>query len=672
MSCYLGIIKEVKDMATPKLYITKEVKDKFSELEEVLMPVFGVSVQKDESILTEKDFRTDDVLTKPEIKAFREFFSEFGVDIKKTPPSVEHLYQRFYKTGRVPHINNVVDICNKVAVETLIPTGVFDLDKIKGDMVMRYSYENEEFHSIGGDVEKLPAGLVVIADEEKILNLFPARDSIFQNVTEKTKNVMILADKVAGISLAKTKEAVLKIGESLGGNKEDLFVSETMNVSTKKPIVKRNVHLKNIATDIMRKAGSTYKFIDLPEDLPADVPSHVVFHKITLKEAVPTMVFRTEKGLIAAQRRADTKVNFNKLKLLAGVSELALATEEDLAQLGAEYGVVPLVGLPMPYFVDKMVIDIKQVYGGSGEKLYALTLPSKQSRTDFECFYQVVSYHGITTPYHPETYQRNIRNVFLDYLGAGLDPKISHISIQLEENVQLSYLLSTIYQVSRLEDLPTYKDKKLQHPDYVNMGLLYYPVLMAADILCYKGELVPVGIDQEPHIEVTREIVRKFNMMYGDTFPEPKRFDTPGRYVPSLLGEGKMSKSVEGSYIALTDDLATIKAKLAKAPTDSGKGETFPQSGGVANLVTFVELFEGRDKAQQLREQYKTTGIRYGDLKAGLAGAIFNELKPIQEKRKYYEAHPEEVDQILAEGKEYSQKIAKETLQEVREKMGLD
>src|SRR5258708_22999736 len=102
------------------------------------------------------------------------------------------------------------------------------------------------------------------------------------------------------------------------------------------------------------------------------------------------------------------------------------------------------------------------------------------------------------------------------------------------------------------------------------MGLLYYPVLMAADVLLYKGELVPVGIDQEPHLEVMREVARKFNAAYGDTFPEPKRFKTMGEYVPSLTGKGKMGKSIEGSYINLADDLETIKKKLAKVPTDSG------------------------------------------------------------------------------------------------------
>ncbi len=305
-------------------------------------------------------------------------------------------------------------------------------------------------------------------------------------------------------------------------------------------------------------------------------------------------------------------------------------------------------------------------YLGGAKGMIAL-----QDNPEFDCIFGVMAYHAITTPYNPQELRTNTREVVIDYLAAGLDPKKCHVMIQSDEHIILSYFLATVYQVARLEDLPTYKEKKAQHPDYVNMGLLYYPVLMAADILLYKAMFVPVGIDQEPHLEVAREIARKFNSMFGETFPEPKRFDTPGRYVPSLLGEGKMSKSVEGSYINLIDDLETIKSKLAKAPTDSGKGEKFPEEGPAANVVNFVELFQGHDRAMQYKEMYKTTGIRYGELKAELAEAIYAELKPIQERRKYYEEHPDEVDQILEEGKVYAKKIADETLSEVREKMGL-
>ena len=189
--------------------------------------------------------------------------------------------------------------------------------------------------------------------------------------------------------------------------------------------------------------------------------------------------------------------------------------------------------------------------------------------------------------------------------------------------------------------------------------------------MLYKADLVPVGIDQEPHIEITREIARKMNTQYGMDFPEPTRFATTGEYVPSLTGSGKMSKSVSGSFINLTDDLATIKKRLAGAPTDSGKGSTIPTEGGVANLLKFVELFEGEEKKKMYEEQYMGVGLRYGDLKAELAEAIDKELAPIREKRKELEAKPEYVDKVIKEGAEKARAIASATVAEVKQKMGL-
>lgn len=299
-----------------------------------------------------------------------------------------------------------------------------------------------------------------------------------------------------------------------------------------------------------------------------------------------------------------------------------------------------------------------------------------QEREDLDCIYAVVDLHGITTPYNPKTLKQDTREVVLDYLAAGLDPKKCHLMIQSQvpEHVELAYLFSTIYPVSRIEQLPTYKDKKVQFPKYINVGLFYYPILMAADILIYKAELVPVGIDQEPHLEITREIARKFNQMFhppAGGFPEPQRFATPGESVPSLLGSGKMSKSIEGSYIELTDDLETIKKRLAAAPTDTGKGEKVPKEGGVANLLTLVELFQGKEERERYEKQYRGTGIKYSELKEKLAQAIYKELKPIQERRKFFEENPELVEGILEEGREYCSKIAKETLTEAKKAMGL-
>jgi tryptophanyl-tRNA synthetase len=292
--------------------------------------------------------------------------------------------------------------------------------------------------------------------------------------------------------------------------------------------------------------------------------------------------------------------------------------------------------------------------------------------SEYETIFMVMDLHAITTPFDKEKLAQNTRDVVMDYLACGLDPEKSIITAQslVPEHTYLQNILSTEISVARMQHLPTFKEKVAQHPDNVTMALLNYPVLMAADILIYKAGLVPVGIDQEPHLEIAREIARKMNVKFGTDFPEPKRFATKGEYVPSLTGEGKMSKSVEGSYINLTDDPETINKKLSGAPTDSGKGDKIPEKGGVANLLQFVELFEGKEKRKEYESKYLGDGIRYGELKSELAEAIYKELAPIQEQRKIYENDPSLVDRIIKEGAEKAGKIAKETIKEVKEKMG--
>ena len=239
---------------------------------------------------------------------------------------------------------------------------------------------------------------------------------------------------------------------------------------------------------------------------------------------------------------------------------------------------------------------------------------------EYETIYMVMDLHAITTPFDKEKLAQNKKEVIMDYLACGLDPEKSIITAQSQvlEHTYLAHLISSEITVARMQHLPTFKDKVKQYPKHVTMALLNYPVLMAADILLYKASLVPVGIDQEPHLEVAREIARKMNEKYGTDFPEPTRFATAGEYVPSLAGEGKMSKSIEGSYINLTDDLETIKKRLASAPTNSGKGEKVPEEGGVANLLTLVELFEGEEKRKKYEKDYLGNGIRYGELKTEL------------------------------------------------------
>lgn len=296
-----------------------------------------------------------------------------------------------------------------------------------------------------------------------------------------------------------------------------------------------------------------------------------------------------------------------------------------------------------------------------------------QNNTEYQTIYMVADVHTITTPYDREELRQNRREIIIDYLAVGLDPEKSILFQQAEvsEHLELAFYFSSLATVARMQHLPTFKDKVKQYSENVTMALLNYPVLMASDILVYKAELVPVGIDQEPHLEIAREIARKFNSTFGTDFPEPKRFATRGEYVPSLTGKGKMSKTVSGSYINMTDDLEVISKALASAPTDSGQGDEIPSEGGVANLLKLVELFQGETVKNQYQDAYLGEGLRYKDLKNDLAQAIFADLKPFQEKRAEISANTQYLDDVIASGASKAREIAKQTLREVKEAMGL-
>jgi len=294
-----------------------------------------------------------------------------------------------------------------------------------------------------------------------------------------------------------------------------------------------------------------------------------------------------------------------------------------------------------------------------------------QNNLAYETFYMVADVHTITTPYDVKNLRESRIEVVKDYISAGLDPEKSTLFIQsmVPAHLELSFYLSSVISVARMQHLPTYKEKVKQHPDEASMALLNYPVLMAADILAYKATHVPVGKDQEPHLEVARQIARSMNEKYGTTFPEPQVFSTEGSYIPSLLGVGKMSKSVEGSYINLMDSLSEIQAKLAKVPTDSGKGDEFPKDNqALTNLMTFVKMFMGEQKSQEYINAYTTNGIRYGDLKKDLASAIFNVLEPIQDRRS--KLTEDYISDVINTGAQKAEKAVKPTIEEVKEKMG--
>jgi len=291
-----------------------------------------------------------------------------------------------------------------------------------------------------------------------------------------------------------------------------------------------------------------------------------------------------------------------------------------------------------------------------------------------QCIFAVVDYHAITTPFNPKQIHKDTMEVVLDYLAAGIDPKKSLIIIQSQvpEHVELAWILGSITPVSWLERVPTYKEKLELHPKHRNLGLLAYPVLMAADILLYKTTLVPVGEDQLPHIELTNDLVKRFNQMFGETFPRVKSIvlKDAGARIKSLTDPSKKMSKTGDESIALTDAPETIREKIKTAVTDSGREIKYDEENkpAISNLLTIYHLFSGKS-INELEKIYSGKG--YAEFKKDLAEIIIKGLKPIQEKRKKLEKNPQLIEKILAEGQKKAQKIAKETIKEVKQKMGL-
>ncbi len=295
-------------------------------------------------------------------------------------------------------------------------------------------------------------------------------------------------------------------------------------------------------------------------------------------------------------------------------------------------------------------------------------VPLQHEHTSFFC---IVDYHALTIPYEPKELAQRTHALALDWLAAGIDPEQATIFIQshVPEHTELAWIFNTITPLGELERMTQFKDKSQQHKKNVNAGLFTYPILQAADILLYKGSVVPVGEDQVQHIELTRDIAKKFNKTFGKTFPETKPQLTKTARIMSLADPTKkMSKSLgDKHYIALTDDEKTIRKKVGSAVTDTGSGA---QSPGVQNLFSILEALDPEVVVGFKAEQKKGT-LKYKDLKEVVSNTIVSHLTPFQERRTELEAQPEKVADILIAGAEKARERAQETIQEVREKIGI-
>ena len=292
-----------------------------------------------------------------------------------------------------------------------------------------------------------------------------------------------------------------------------------------------------------------------------------------------------------------------------------------------------------------------------------------------DCIFCIVDLHAITTPYEPEELQENIKEAASIYLAAGIDPKKSIFFVQskIKEHSELAWLLGTIIPTGDLLRMTQYKEKSQELRESPKAGLLNYPILMAADILLYQAELVPVGKDQQQHVELAREIARKFNRKFGKTFKIPEVFlPKMGAKIMSLQNPGKKMAKSEGeeSYIALLDSPETIKEKIMKAVTDPGKEIKYDsqKKPGISNLLTIYSLFSEKS-LKEIEKEFKGKG--YEDFKKSLTHLLIEKLEPFKTKQKELLKKEDYLQKILDEGAKKAKVLAQSTMKEVSQKMGL-
>ena len=293
---------------------------------------------------------------------------------------------------------------------------------------------------------------------------------------------------------------------------------------------------------------------------------------------------------------------------------------------------------------------------------------------DYDCIYMVANMHAITVRQNPADLRRQTREAAAMLLACGIDPARSVLFVQshVPAHAELSWVIGCNCPFGDLTRMHQFKEKSAKHPEDINAGLFTYPVLMAADILIYRADLVPVGVDQKQHLELARNIAQRFNGVYGDTFVLPDGYiSKTGAKIMSLQEpEKKMSKSDTNvnSFVLMLDDPDTIVRKFKRAVTDSdGRVCASPEKPGVTNLMSIYSVFTGKDFAA-VEAEFEGKG--YGDFKLAVAGSVVDTFRPIQEEYRRILADKAYLDSVLKEGAERAARIANRTLEKVYKKVG--
>jgi len=295
-----------------------------------------------------------------------------------------------------------------------------------------------------------------------------------------------------------------------------------------------------------------------------------------------------------------------------------------------------------------------------------------------DCYFFIADYHSLTTHPNPADLHQNVKQVLAEYLACGIDPEKCAIYIQsdLREIPELYLIMSMHAYLGELERVASFKEKARTQPNNINAGLLSYPVLMAADIIIHKASKVPVGKDQEQHLEMSRTFANRFNRIYNcDIFPEPQAYNFGDNLIkiPGLQGGGKMSKSEgENSVINLVDTPEIIRKKISRAVTDSGPTQTNSEiSESIKNLFTIMSTVSTKETCQHFINSYDDCSIRYGDLKKQIAEDLIGFLTPVREKISDLLNNQEYLSKVAKLGAEKARNSAENTMKEVRAAIGI-
>ena len=293
----------------------------------------------------------------------------------------------------------------------------------------------------------------------------------------------------------------------------------------------------------------------------------------------------------------------------------------------------------------------------------------------YECYFGVVDMHAITIPYVPAELKKNVYDCAAQYMACGLDPEKCNLFLQssIVGHAELAWILGCICPIGQLERMTQYKDKAAKHKDALNSGLLYYPVLMASDILIYNADIVPVGEDQKQHIELTRDLAQKFNSKYSDTFliPEPYIPQSGARIMSLQTPDSKMSKSDpnQNGTLYITDEPGVLRKKIMSAVTDSGNEVRFDMQNkaGVSNLMSIMSAMSDKSFVDIEAE---FAGKGYGDFKKAVADTVVEKLSPVREKYLEISADKPRIEAALKRGNEAAQRRVNRIMSKVYRKVG--